>query len=279
MRQVILFIMAIVYLSTNLLLNTYAQEDSIESSIIALGSEDSRVVKEASEYLLKEKDQALFSLIDVLDSPQANALIRYHTITILGKIGSPEATAVLVEGLNNKNSLFRREAVRALGEINDKDAIIVLDTMLAKETDPAVLNEVVIALGRMQAKGTIDKLIQIVKDSQLRSDGYGPILKGSAIEALGELKAVEAINILTGQLFIREDQLIKDKAVYALGEIGDQSTLPELEQYLKKLILGKPEDPMYIYPWKISVQLAEEAIAKIKYAQCLKPEKVGILKK
>ncbi len=107
------------------------------NGIVALGNfkDDSRVV-DALLYRLNE---------DTL-------YLREAVIQSLGKIGNRAALPYLVAALGDRHFAVRVSAVRALGGINDPEAILSLKAVVKTETDPLLRDEAVKALEGLGAR-------------------------------------------------------------------------------------------------------------------------------
>jgi len=239
--------------------------ESIRQHISDLESENPDIAREAANKLLStDKKRSVPLILEVLKSRETGDLKKCNTIHLLGRMGSEEAVPELINLLDDKKPIIRKEAIRTLGKIKAKGAIHKLRNIVKSEADPSVLNEAVRALGDMEAEEAVDDLIEIVQNSYLRRDGYGPVLRESAIEALGKLKSNKATALLIDKLTAREDLTIKDKAVWALGEIGAPDSIEALKLYLERLEAIEPTDKMIHYKWLESVEITKKAIEKVK---------------
>jgi len=264
-RRILLTIIVLLAFSINQYSLAGETTDSIKQHISNIGSENSSVAKRAiDELLAKDKKVTAPFIIEVLKSRDAGDLKKCNAINLLGRMGSKEAAPGLTELLDDEKPIIRKEAIKALGMIKARAAIHKLKNMLRTEADPSVLNEAVKALGDLEADEAVDDIIATVRESYLRPDGYGPVLKESAIESLGKIKSEKAVASLTDILRERENPLIKDKAVWALGEIGVPDSIVDLELHLERLEAIKPTEEMLLYEWQKSVDITKQAIEKIK---------------
>ncbi len=116
-----------------------------------------------------------------------------------------------------------QHAIRVLGELGDKRAVPALVGALAKTISlgehPAAK-----ALGQLGDPAAVPALLDLLGSSDL------PLRKG-AIEALGQLGSKETVSALANLL---DDSEVCFDAIIALGEIGDNSVIPQLVEVGKK---------------------------------------------
>lgn len=240
-------------------------QNLIKRYVAELGDNNPAVADGAAKKLMAQDRKTVVQFInETVESPQASDLQKCNAIYMLGEMDSKESASQLINVLDEKKPIVQKEAIKALKRIKAKGATNKLRSMLTTEKDPSVLNEAVKALGDLDAGEAAGELMDTVRNSKFRADGYGPVLKESAIESLGKLKSKNATGLLTDILAAKEDLMIKDKAAWALGEIGDPAALAELELHLKKLEEMKPVEDIFHYKWEESVNITKQAIEKIK---------------
>lgn len=139
---------------------------------------------------------------------------RLEAVKSLGESDKPEAVEYLIEATGDPNEAVRIKAIDHLGRMRATAATSVLvQKLFMRDVDMAAKQRILVALGRM-----------------------------------GDAKAAEPIGQFIGQT---SDPAIAGTAIFALGEIGDQSVIPRLEH-----IQRTANDPHLS-------QLAGEAVAKI----------------
>ncbi len=171
------------------------------------------------------------------ESPRHTAAI----VEALGRLGDPRGIDPLLGGWDHLNSIrrglelgARRQALRAqlaeaLGLIGGEEARRVLFRAL-EDDDSRVVRKAVVGLGRLKDRGSVDRLIQILK----RRDDTAQ----SAYEALGEIGDEKALAPLTKSLE-DDDVDIRVQAAYGLARMGDKDGLYFLEDVLKEAQPGK----------------------------------------
>lgn len=212
-------------------------------------TESSRVKLYAiRELALLKSPQATGTLIRAI--ADADPAVRLGAAEALGALGEVSAAEPLAAALMDSSSLVRAAAAKSLGTLKWKAAAPVLCELLA---DPA--EEVAVAaanaLGEIGDPIALDYLIKIVttdKESPalyeasagalarmndlravpglidlLRSDKDK--LRWSAVDALGNLRAIDAIEPLKGLAVNDGNPQIREAALAALSKIGDASAL------------------------------------------------------
>ncbi len=146
---------------------------------------------------------------------------------ILSQMGSPAVDALLTAFDTTGLIEVARIAAEALGKIGDARAVEPLIGQALKAAglatfDPFLLEKAQFAaraLGKIGDERAIEPLLQIVGDRRNHE-----ILRGSAIQALGELRAVPATGLLTTIFNLGQPNLSRQSAE-ALGRIGGEQIL------------------------------------------------------
>ncbi len=157
-----------------------------------------------------------------------------------------------IRKLNNPDPDTRLEAVRQLASSRDRKAVEYLIQALG-DGDTRIRAKAVEALGEMRAADATQVLVQ-----QLFLRSSEPAMKQRILAALGKIGDPRAARPIVEFLQLDLDQSTRGTAVYALGEIGAAEGLEILHQ----IALGD-EDPTIR-------RLAQEATAKIEYYQSAK---------
>jgi HEAT repeat protein len=175
---------------------------SISSLTPLLQDRVKAVREEAAAALAAIGESAIPALLESL--AHRDWLVRLHAVESLGKSKSRHAVAPLLSTLfNDTDSAVREDAVRALGQIGDPQAVEYLFTAM-KESRLRTL--AVEALGRIGDRRAVPLLIEVAK-------GSNPAAAGT-IEGCGDRWSEEAVT--------------QAAAVRALGVIGDESAIPTL---------------------------------------------------
>ncbi|MDR1467806.1 MAG: HEAT repeat domain-containing protein [Spirochaetaceae bacterium] len=145
-------------------------------------------------------------------------------VVALGETGSKNATAFLVELINNEEERYvlRMAALDATAKIGDKAAKeAVVNAVLAN--DPNVRSSAVGALGAFDGDDVEKAILDAFRDSFFRT-------RLGACAAAGKRKLASAIPYLRYRALNDEAATVRDEAVKALGEIGSQAATGALEE-------------------------------------------------
>jgi len=159
-----------------------------------------------------------------------NEKIRGWCFRGLTLIKSQKAVNVLIPQLLQGST--RRDRVLAahyLGEIGSASAVTALES--AVRTDEGVLGsgrsiarKSIFALGKIGSPA-VSTLMKIWNDSTLRRD-----CEEAVVSAMGLTKDMTFAPVLV-RILGGKEELIRDNAAWALGEIGNDTLLPKLREY------------------------------------------------
>ena len=180
---------------------------SIEPLIPLLQDKVKAVREETTTALAAIGAAAIPSLLAALSHPEW--LVRLHAVEALGKMRSPAAVDPLLFVLfNDTDSAIREDAIRALGEIGDGRAVeFLLTAMKEKGLRPLAVE----ALGRIKDPRAVPVLVEVVRGTN-RPEESRPIAgcgdqwdeemttMGAAVRALGEIRDPTTIPTLVGAL-------------------------------------------------------------------------------
>lgn len=215
--------------------------DAVAEHIAALRDEDWAVREEAANALGALKDsRAVLPLVQLLGDPDRS--VRTAAIVSLTAIGAPAVVPVggclqhenlaiqeaassilssiadarvldsLITALGSADWIVRMHAAKALGRIRDARAVDALLPLLQDKVK-AVREDVVAALALI-GREAVDPLVATLVHAEW-------LVRLHAVEALGKLRAKEAVDPLLDLTFNDPDAAVREDAVRALGEIGD----------------------------------------------------------
>ena len=177
--------------------------DAVEPLIPLLQDKVKAVREEAATALAAIGDAAILSLLKALQHD--DWLVRLHAVESLGKAHSKRAVTPLLSVLfNDRDSAVREDAVRALGEIGDPQAVEHLFMVMR---EPGLRTVAVETLGRIGDRRAVPVLIDVVT-------GANPPEVTRPVAGCGEHWNEEAIT--------------QGAAARALGTIGDERAIPSL---------------------------------------------------
>lgn len=165
--------------------------------------------------------------------------VRAAALAVLGRIGNPEAQAVIVDSVRDPETLVRASAARALGQIGTVYACKEL-MFLLEDPSPIVASNAAWGLGKAACVEAVPALEKIAKtrqsaqpSSRMISDLYaGPEL--AALESLGKIGGPRAVATLLQSLDAASWRT-RASAAHAMGAAGDRSdaVIQALEKHLK----------------------------------------------
>jgi len=228
-----------------------------------LADEDLEIRVLAAEYLGILRGGAATTKLTALAGPGNPTRLRRAAIDALGEIGRPEATKALLDVLREGPTELHRSAATALSYIGDPSAVAALSSQAQTDRGPT-RHEVVRALGatlRGRADASARKLLrQLTQDGTIKvslaaiaglaaaaNPEDAPFLRAmvenaasdrrrAAAWALGEMRDVGSIDVLSTAMSIKDDRLVGD-AAWALGEIlaanpSDKRTSATIQRWL-----------------------------------------------
>jgi len=157
------------------------------------------------------------------------------------------------KNLRDEDPAVRLEAVKALAASQDKKAVEHLIEATA-DLDPRVKIKAIDALGTLRAADATPVLIQVLymRESE-------PWLQQRVLVSLGKIGDTRSAKPIVDFLSRDSDAATRGTALYALGEIGDPSSVPEL----RRVGEGSGDET--------TQRLVSDAIAKIEQRQ-INPE-------
>lgn len=227
---------------------------SANALIRSLADTDAAVRAQAAAALhrLGEK-RATKALVKLLDDVDMDVQIR--AATALGDLGDEESVSSLLPLLEHDDPNLRGAAADALGKLGSEAAAVPL-TRLFEDADENVRLKAVSAFRRFKSNAATQPLLGLLSDSNftirqravdalgeignpialdpliaiLRTDGAVEV-RMAAAKALGLLRSAKALPVLEEAL---DDELtVRCRAIAALGDIGDASSLPALLAMLR----------------------------------------------
>ncbi len=223
-----------------MLLGDFADPRAVAPLVEALHDEDRAVREAAAAALRKIGRPAVSVLVQVLRHPNGN--VQEASAAILKDLADPDTVEPLIGCLTSQNWVVRMHAAQALGTLGDERAIRPLVPLLM---DPvkAVRVDTTNALARIGRPALVTLL------AALRHEEW--VLRLHACEALGKIRAEEAVEPLCEILVKDRDMAVRQDAARALGDIGHAKALEALTAALQDIqvrpfavaALGKLKDP------------------------------------
>jgi HEAT repeat protein len=226
------------------ILGTIADEQVYEPLLSALLNPNWIVRMSAAKGLTRIKDPRSIDTLILLLQDKVPA-VRDEACRAIQAIGEASIPPLL-KGLKDPNWRVRLRSVEALALLKPQVAVAPLMSLVANDSDTAVRQDAVRALGLIGNAHAIPLLV----DSLIT-----PSLQLKAIEALGNLRAVEALSPLIALIKSLPADAYEDRlegctdpqykeelppleaAVKALAKIGDPQAVPVLMQALNSTLL------------------------------------------
>jgi len=198
---------------------------------------------------------------------------------LLGRLGTPEARAALVNALSHASAYVRINAAEALGQGGDADCIPALVHTLRGDSMPNVRQCAARSLGDLKAKAAVSALLDALEDTDMR------VIRAAA-RSLGEIGEIAAEEKLL-RLITNDDPLLRQASAQSLGQVMSSRALPHLITALndpKWIVrqsaaeaLGRLGDPLAI-PALEAALLDEREIVKVVASRALKTLQTKIIK-
>lgn len=188
------------------------------------------------------------TLIRLVEDGQTAPLITKRAIIALGNMRAQESIPALTKAMviERRGVSFFVEASYALFQIGAPSAVAVSAILTgddksfatwAEENNRAAagyLSKGAIVLADLGDKSAVPSLVKLASwQDPNGNDVFQMLVRGTAAEALGRLRAAEGAKVIADQVAIDEAN-IREKFAIALAHIGDKSALPKLEAAAKK---------------------------------------------
>lgn len=166
----------------------------------------------------KTERNRIVQAITHIGKPAADPVIKrlgqdepwYYTrnlVLLLGRIGGQEHVEVIEPLIAYRDYRVQLEAVKSIQSINGEKAGAVLLKNIEK-SDPRLASFIISVIGALRYQPAVPYLIEVLESKKLR---YGrrerEEIQAKSCEALGRLRAVEAVSVL--EKIVREKGLIK----------------------------------------------------------------------
>jgi len=152
-------------------------------------------------------------------------IVREKAAKALGQLGNNEAVMVLIEALNKKtNSSIVCSIIESLGKIGDVRSVDTLINFLANEK-PEIRECTAASLGKLGDVRAVEHLIAALNDEEERVRWY-------AADSLGKIGNPICVESLIKRLSDNSAR-VRESAVTALGQIGNQQAIEALIKALE----------------------------------------------
>ena len=182
--------------------------------------------------------RATMDLATMLADPVTRVPVRHAIAEALGRLGDPNAVAILLQATGETERDIRHAAVASLGQLKDVRAVSALALLIR---DPALTELAIRALGQIGHVDGLPSLLRITKEP-----GADPITVKHAFWALGEIKSESTVAALKPYLAAKDTQMVK-WACDALGRVR----LPSATQSLIDTLHHSDDDTKAMAAWSL----------------------------
>ena len=168
----------------------------------------------------------------------------YSAVRDLGRLGTPQAAALLVQSLSG-NEGVARAAARELGLLRDAQAVAPLISLLGKPNVNTAAAEALTKLGSVAIEGVIAALAS-----------EDPMVRRMAAEILGNIGDKRAVDPLVNSVQTDHEYAVRTAAVAALGHLRDARAVWVLVETLKLRDEASPERRPALESLRQAAQLA-----------------------
>jgi HEAT repeat protein len=195
--------------------------------------------------------RAVVPLIGRIQEPRAP--LRRQAVAALGTLGDARAASALIVALNDADATVRAAAATSLGQLRFPESVWSLGALLETEADPEVGTAVLNALAAIGTPSSVEAILGTSSrrrwfggrvEQALARAGAGalpslescvfqplhPDAAASCVTALGMIGGAHATALVLRAL--REGVVEATRALGALAQCGDRSTLPAVLEYL-----------------------------------------------
>lgn len=231
-----------------------------QSELTQMLRDESELVRGAAAWALGRLGlkEAVSAIAELLNDKVGH--VRAAAALALGTLGAKETIEMLGKLLEDSDKDVSWKAAFSLAQMDRKEGLLHLRKLLVNESGAIQVSSVE-ALARLGDKESIPALMKLLNEGKglvraraafalgslgateasrdlqnvFLSNDFDLMTLGMAIEALGKLKAQDAVVTIKAALGIKH-MLVRRSAIRALGAMGDKSSLPVL-----KALLHDPE--------------------------------------
>lgn len=167
--------------------------------------------------------RAVEPLLEYAESVDTKSSFMKEAIISIG-IGSVQP---LIEVLRHEDNDMRQMAAELLGEIGHKDAAEALIECLDQENDPTVREELIKAIGNMDAPGATKTLLAVINNPRTYFES------SNAIWGIGKYGDTSVISTLALWANWSSDLHHRKGALSSLGQLAGRENIPDILPALK----------------------------------------------
>lgn len=182
---------------------------ALEHIIKMLSDENSLVRRTAAEALsnFRASKGVVPPLLGLLKT-EKDVAVKYVVIKVLGDIGSASAVEPLKSILSDPYPLFRGEAVKSLGKINDPATYGIIVNMIKDEAEGVRIAAMEVS-AKLKLKSALSLILKNLDDPVAH-------VRKAAYEAMGQLGGEDEVKILRKRVIEEPDETVKSVAMNSI---------------------------------------------------------------
>lgn len=202
-----------------------SDEAVIELIVPYLQDFNNRVKANAAMSLWNRGGLRMLALLEKMLHENPDRWHRASAAYALGEIGNLQAQKVLIDCLDDSESVVRSNIIKALGKIGDRSCVPVIMGRFSTEL-PEVREDILVALADL---GGIEAQ-QLFLNTLVSGDRE---LRNTALHSLQKTADVSVVPDLINLLHSTSDPDILTAIIELLGSIGDERALPQLMRFFE----------------------------------------------
>lgn len=201
------------------------------------------------------------AVIEATNDPEPQ--VQLAAVNALQRLRERGATEQLLTKLGDPNPHVRAAVCRALGDIGEKSAGPKIVPLL-RDDNGYVRGAAAEALGKLGDRSSIAPLLQVLSGDNISDQSEGVVIgtktdflagfseltgvqqKTRAVEALGVLRAPEAVDPIIKHGLKSEDPVLRAVSAYSLGQIRDGRAIEPLQDAVRPYYSVAPTDLEYV---------------------------------
>jgi len=172
------------------------------------------------------------AMAEALNDVRQDEEVRYLSAIALGRTRDPAVVPILLDALDDKDSVVRDAVLLGLVDVPDPRSIPYLDAFLNDSTQPSHLHELAIyALCPIASPEAVDVLVHVAL-----SDSTADQTRLIATQTLGECK-VSGVTDQLRPLLMSDDSDLRITTAITMAQLGDAAGVPILMAALEDATL------------------------------------------
>lgn len=167
------------------------------------------------------------TLLRTIADPTIDVTSKINAIWLVSQMGNKRGSPSLIKAFQLEDVSVAWESAIALGVLKSKGAVAPLVAELTSGLNQNKRAAAAYALGLIGDKTAEPPLIKLMLQPEVSS-----LVRSHVAEALGRLRSKKARDVLLKALADTSEEVVYS-SVYALGEIGDKTSINGLEDFIR----------------------------------------------